>query len=384
MRTISIVVGLVAASPALAQPHYEARILPGLGGTLARGLAVNNRGLVVGQATRTGQTYEVAAAWVNGVAYDLTGSGFSLAGAQGVTDAGLVVGYSDQLGARAFQAAPPTIPVTMIPQLQSNFSRALAINSNLDIAGSYTSGQRPFALRSGVLTMLPLLGGTQGVAYAISNTGMVAGWTNLNAGGGFVAVRWVNDQPQQLTGGASVNSAYGINDEGWTVGYVSGAPFTTYEASLWTDPNTRQNLGALPGQWNNIAYAINNQRQVVGASGGRGFFWQDGHLYDLNAISHVPTPWVISDARAVSDRGLIAGQVMSGDQSYAALLVPGCSADFNNDGDIGTDADIEAFFACLAGNCCAVCGSADFNGDGDIGTDVDIESFFRVLGGGSC
>jgi len=38
------------------------------------------------------------------------------------------------------------------------------------------------------------------------------------------------------------------------------------------------------------------------------------------------------------------------------LLVPGCSADFNNDGDAGTDADIEAFFACLSGACCAACG----------------------------
>jgi hypothetical protein len=61
-----------------------------------------------------------------------------------------------------------------------------------------------------------------------------------------------------------------------------------------------------------------------------------------------------------------------------------CSADFNNDGDIGTDADIESYFACLAGGCCPNCGSADFNGDGDIGTDADIESFFRVLAGGSC
>ena len=60
------------------------------------------------------------------------------------------------------------------------------------------------------------------------------------------------------------------------------------------------------------------------------------------------------------------------------------AADFNNDGDVGTDQDIEAFFACLAGNCCPFCGSADFNNDGDVGTDADIESFFRVLGGGSC
>jgi hypothetical protein len=66
---------------------------------------------------------------------------------------------------------------------------------------------------------------------------------------------------------------------------------------------------------------------------------------------------------------------------------PHCgSADFDCDGDTGTDADIEAFFACLAGNCPAPpCGStADFNGDGDVGTDADIEAFFRVLAGGTC
>ena len=62
------------------------------------------------------------------------------------------------------------------------------------------------------------------------------------------------------------------------------------------------------------------------------------------------------------------------------------TADFDGDGDTGTDADIEAFFACLAGNCCATCyaGGADFNADGDTGTDADIESFFRVLAGGDC
>jgi hypothetical protein len=66
---------------------------------------------------------------------------------------------------------------------------------------------------------------------------------------------------------------------------------------------------------------------------------------------------------------------------------PTCgNQDFNGDGDFGTDQDIEAFFACLAGNCCAACwpGGADFNGDGDTGTDADIEAFFRVLGGGTC
>ena len=70
-----------------------------------------------------------------------------------------------------------------------------------------------------------------------------------------------------------------------------------------------------------------------------------------------------------------------------AAPVPPCGiADFNGDGDSGTDADIEAFFACLAGDCCGTCfvGGSDFNMDGDAGTDADIESFFRVLAGGEC
>ncbi len=85
----------------------------------------------------------------------------------------------------------------------------------------------------------------------------------------------------------------------------------------------------------------------------------------------------------------VAAGTMVGDVRQV-VLIPSPSAcgtaDFDGDGDIGTDADIEAFFACLGGNCCTLCfpGGADFNGDGDIGTDADIEAFFRVLGGGSC
>src|SRR5205823_2798137 len=71
--------------------------------------------------------------------------------------------------------------------------------------------------------------------------------------------------------------------------------------------------------------------------------------------------------------------------NWATLTVLPCgSSDFNFDGAPGTDADIQAFFACLAGDCCATCGNADFDGDGDGGTDADIEAFFRVLAGGSC
>jgi hypothetical protein len=81
-------------------------------------------------------------------------------------------------------------------------------------------------------------------------------------------------------------------------------------------------------------------------------------------------------------RCLISNQCGTTTSNEATLVLN--SADFDGDGSIGTDADIEAFFECLSGTCCPNCGSADFNGDRSVGTDADIESFFRVLAGGPC
>jgi subtilisin-like proprotein convertase family protein len=108
----------------------------------------------------------------------------------------------------------------------------------------------------------------------------------------------------------------------------------------------------------------------------------------LAAFAHQPMDgqWTltITDHAGIDTGNLLGFSI----RSLSALTCPpGCgSADFNCDGDVGTDADIEGFFACIAGACpeppCL--NSADFNGDGDVGTDADIEAFFRVLGGGPC
>jgi hypothetical protein len=100
------------------------------------------------------------------------------------------------------------------------------------------------------------------------------------------------------------------------------------------------------------------------------------------------------DGRATSlnDAGVFAFSLTFTDGSSGVFTVripgaPACgTADFNCDGDVGTDSDISGFFACLSGNCppSPCTSTADFNADGDIGTDADIEAFFRVLGGGHC
>lgn len=58
--------------------------------------------------------------------------------------------------------------------------------------------------------------------------------------------------------------------------------------------------------------------------------------------------------------------------------------DFDHDGDVATDHDIEAFFECLAGSCCDRCDSLDVDRNGTSGDAFDLARFFEVLGHGGC
>jgi hypothetical protein len=153
--------------------------------------------------------------------------------------------------------------------------------------------------------------------------------------------------------GSTSSAAYGICGP-YQVGCVHlGSPSGPSTASLWT---------GTAASWENLELALNNS-------------WSNTNAQSV---------WISGGTLYVAGYGYRNG-------IYQALLwsrpLPpsNCgSADFNHDGDSGTDADIEAFFACVAGSCCAACGTADFNGDGDVATDADIESFFRVLAGGPC
>ncbi|HYE62758.1 MAG TPA: immunoglobulin domain-containing protein [Phycisphaerales bacterium] len=137
-------------------------------------------------------------------------------------------------------------------------------------------------------------------------------------------------------------------------------------------------------QWRRNGVAVLNG--PGGAADGGGF------VAGASGVLSSAGPVVLTITGAgVADSGVYTCGLSSAcgesESSGVMLGVSGCgTSDFNGDGDIGTDQDIEAFFACLGGNCCPGCfeGGADFNGDGDVGTDHDIEAFFRVLGGGNC
>jgi len=150
----------------------------------------------------------------------------------------------------------------------------------------------PFLWQNGVMTALPTLGGANGAAGQINKWGEVAGFVEtLNRDPDpacpvhqFKPVVWANGIAQELTiplNGDTEGALYGINDNGQVVG-ASGTcmPFSvtgqTYlnpvHALLWERGGVTD-LGNLPGQTGSIAGAINNLGQVIGSSGLYGFLW---------------------------------------------------------------------------------------------------------------
>ncbi len=384
----SVLFLLAATTAARAQPQYDLHLLPTLGGPDSRALAINNHAVIVGDSKIPGNNYAVATAWINLEPIFIGGSGGSVAQACAINDAGVAVGIIDDPPA-AFVMPLPSGPPQTPPALADRLSSATTINAGSDIAGGWSTviqqGIHPYIIRQGILTDLPVLGGSQGLVTSISNTGHIVGWSEFtDTTGQPAAVRWVEGIPERLPDLGGYAVAADVNDGGIMVGSVAAPGLGPSTAVLWSAAAELTPLGSLdPAHWRHEAMAINSQGQVVGTSGNRAFLWQDGMMRDLNTLTAAPGVLLV-EARDISDTGLIVGVALVGNNTRGFLLVPRCCSDFDHDSDAGTDQDIEAFFACLAGNCCASCGNADFNGDGDTGTDADIEAFFRVLAGGSC
>jgi probable HAF family extracellular repeat protein len=265
--------------------------------------------------------------------------------------------------------------------------------------------------QSGGMQGLGFLQGTNfySTARAMTSDGsMVVGWGN---GADFANYPFVWTQAtgmQQI--GTFPGTARGIAAYG---GWVVGGDSSTSQAFRWNQfTGSVEEIGILPGRTSAIAVAISadGSRVLAVCNGGPGqvaAIWDQG----IRGYSHCGPSWTsVADhlaANGVSTTGWSLTVALGMDPTgtrivgyginpsgqtqawTATLYTPPSSqcgtADYNCDGDVGTDADIESFFACLAGSCPPppCCSDADYNGDGDVGTDADIEAFFRVLAG-SC
>lgn len=124
------------------------------------------------------------------------------------------------------------------------------------------------------------------------------------------------------------STATAVNNAGQIVGtirYAGGAPTPQPNPSFLVSGGNAINLGTLGGL-KASAYAINNNAVVVGdstlADGSQhAFVYRNGQMTDLNSLI-ATSGWVLTSARAINDRGQIAGVGTLNGSNSGFLLTP--------------------------------------------------------------
>jgi probable HAF family extracellular repeat protein len=209
-----------------------------------------------------------------------------------------------------------------------DFGEAAAINAQGQIVGSL--GGAPTLWKDGERIILPVLGGSPGVAAAkaINAAGQIVGWSS-HADGARHAVLWDGGAVSSLgTLGGPSSLARAINSRSQIAGESLGADLER-RAFLWED-GVMHDLGALPGGAFSSAHGINERGQVVGWSdraGGpyRATLWHNGDITDLGTLpGGEMSP---STAYAINARGQVVGSSGKGAETHAFLWERGLMTD---------------------------------------------------------
>ena len=242
----------------------------------------------------------------------------------------------------------------------------------------------PFFWRNGHMYALPTLGGNNGQASAINNSGQVAGYAENGTADATcppgtenfmvdLPVMWTkgNAQPLPTIGTDTDGVAFGINNQGQAVGFSGtciavnhavlweydtatplpdlGNPYAvafainghnqivgqavnsegTALAAIWEDNTVKSLGGLLPGDVASQATSINNRGQVVGGSlnskseWSHGLLWQNGKMINLNTVFPASSNLYVVYASNINESGQIAGMAVLTAGPHAGKVVHG-------------------------------------------------------------
>jgi uncharacterized membrane protein len=243
---------------------------------------INARGQVVGQDINSG----AAVMWNKGKITTLWENG----AANAINARGQVVGKDINSGAAVMWYKGE------VTTLWEN-GKAKAINNKGQVAGISEVHWKsliwyiPIIWHEGELTQLGLVKTGADSPVGINNRGQVVGALNTPIG-------WLWDEPVLQT---LPFWACDINNRGQVVGYKT----TSGEALIWDE-------GEVTVLWQGTAHAINNRGQVVGqdAASGDAVMWYKGEITTL---------WENGAAKAINERGQVAGEVYKGSNHKAVL-----------------------------------------------------------------
>jgi probable HAF family extracellular repeat protein len=326
--SMAVLLALAIPSPLTAQnadrhqkqPRYIVYSLGApLGGTASGAAAIDDLGLVAGDSNLTGDTTEHAFLWAYGANLDLgtLGGPNSAVLWPGLNNRGEAVGISD---------------TSMMDPLGETWSCGAFLPASHT---GYTCVG--FRWKDGTMTALPTLGGNNGFATAVNDSGHAVGWAETathdptctgNQVLQFLGAVWgangkVLQQLKPFSNDPD-SAATGINDQGQVVG-ISGkcgsavGDLSAIHAVLWEN-GTVKDLGNIGAHAWNTPMAINNRGQIVGFADVKGddhgnnpnfhaFLWTREHgMQNLGTLSGN----AFSEALGVNEEGQIVGV------SYAA------------------------------------------------------------------
>lgn len=333
MKSFARLLCLAALGTALsghAQTNFVLTDLGTLGGTASKAFGINSSGTVVGGSATSGNSPVYAFSYSGGTMTNLETTG-TMSEGHAINSDGVIVGQRTNGGvthAFSYSGGGFTDLGTLNGVLSSN---AASINSSGVIVGSsqITGGaNRAFSYtEGGGMINLGTMGGTGSLAWDINSSGQIVGQSQLS--GGAVNAFLLNSGT--LTSGNSIgtlaggtnSAAFAINDAGVIVGqseFSGGGALQhafRYNGSF-TD------LGTLGGN-NSVARDINSSGFIVGSaqvSGGtyHAFFYNGSTLYDLNDYVSGASGWVLTEAWAINDAGLIVGTGTFEGQTRAFVL----------------------------------------------------------------
>ena len=297
---------------------------------LTEAFAINSRSHVVGIGNPPLRAFR----WANGQMEDLATLGGSLAAAYDINKRGDIAGFSTLAGdevVRAFLWRRGELhDLGTLPGGTNSIAYAISDRGAVVGHADAADGQEHTFLwhrRTGMIDLGPLsLGGDPDNtrAYAISNRGQIVGVAqdDQRRTRGFL---WERGEMTDLgTLGGSRSAAMGINNRNEIVGAATAEDDVEWVAVRWRDGQI-QPLNA-PGRWSE-AHAVNNRGDVVGwaefPNGGyHGFLYRRGVMRNLNDLIPADSGWWLISANDINDAGEIVGAGWIDDEGHAFLLTP--------------------------------------------------------------
>lgn len=292
------------------------------GGSYVTPRAINNRGLVVGEAGAI-DGLSHAFLYDNGSMIDLQAlvEGAFASSGQGINDAGQIVGcfYSANGGQRAIVFSSD-MQLQDLGTLGGDVACAASINQSGQITGWSNTEQgsvvHAFIYDNGVMTDIQAQAGwpkgRPTSPLSINAAGQVVGWyhhgASLYARAFIFSNGRMRDMGTLLRSKSAQVIALGINDSGLAVG-TSDIQGLSTQAFLYANGRMK-GLGALfPGD-SSHAYGINSSGQIVGSSASdvvRAVLIDQGVWLDLNTMLEPVSGagWQLQYAYAINDSGQI-------------------------------------------------------------------------------